>query len=119
MSSINNVNLIGRLTRDPEKKGNSETKVAAFSLAVDNFRDKDNAHFFDCSAFGKNAENLIKYASKGRLVSVAGELNYERWTGKDGKPRNAVKVVVNSFQLLESKKSEANGAQQEPAAAGW
>ena len=108
MSDLNHVTLIGRLTRDPELKQIGETSVAKFSLAVgssykSNGEIKKEASFFDCEVWGKLADVLGEYASKGKQIAIAGKLKQETWDGQDGKKNSKIKIRVENFQLLGSK----------------
>ena len=102
---MNNVNLIGRLTRDAELKyTGGGLAIASFSLAVNQRKrqgDKwvDEAHYFDCTLFGKQAESLQQYLTRGKQVGITGRLQQERWE-RDGQKRSKVSIVVNELDLL-------------------
>lgn len=105
MADINNVVLVGRLTRDIEiKYTQSGMAVGKLGLAV-NKRIKrneqwiDETSFFDVTLFGKVAESLQPYLTKGKQVGVDGELRQNRWE-QDGQKRSKVEVVANNIQLL-------------------
>ena len=106
--SYNRTILIGRLTRDPEIRfATSGTQIASFSLAVD--RGKDNeTDFVNIVAFGKTAEFIGNYMTKGRLILVDGQLRIEKYQ-KDGEQKAAVKVVANQVRFMETKKNAGNG----------
>lgn len=106
--SYNHVVLVGRLTRDPEIRfATSGTQIASFSLAVD--RGKDNeTDFVNIVAFGKTAEFIGNYMTKGRLILVDGQLRIEKYQ-KDGEQKTAVKVVANQVRFMETKKNAGNG----------
>ena len=118
MTDLNNVFLIGRLTRDMEiKYSNGGMAIGRFSLAVNRSKktgDKweDEANFFDCTLFGKTAETMNQYLTKGKQVAVSGELRQSRWE-QDGQSRSRVEIAVNSIQLLGGK----NEGQVAPAVA--
>lgn len=98
---INNVTLIGNLCGDAELKYTSEgTAVAKFSIAYNDY--KKEAHFFNCTVWGKLAENLSQYLTKGKQIGIGGELRQNRWE-KDGQKRSTVEINVNKIQLLGSK----------------
>ena len=89
---LNQIILIGRLTKDPERRGqNSEKPVAVIRLAVDRDfkRDGDpDADFFNCSVFGNQAKFVLEYGKKGRLVSLVGRMQQREWTDQQtGRPR--------------------------------
>lgn len=108
MADINCVALTGRLTRDSELKytqgGNA---VVRFSLAVN--RSKRNADgswsdepsYFDCIYFGKPAEAINSYLTKGRQIAINGELRQSRWES-EGQTRSRVEIYVNNLTLLSS-----------------
>ncbi|MDC7225643.1 MAG: single-stranded DNA-binding protein [Spirochaetales bacterium] len=105
MEDVNYVIIIGRLTRDAELKyTNSGLAVSSFSLAVnrrkrsgDNW--EDEVSFFDLALFGKRAESLNQYLTKGQQVAVEGSLTQDRWE-QDGQKRSKVKIIANNIQLL-------------------
>jgi single-strand DNA-binding protein len=105
MADLNNVTLIGRLTRDAESKITAGgVAVSKFSIAV-NRRKKngdvweDEANFFDIVLWGRSAESLTQYLLKGKQVGIAGELRQDRWQ-QDGQNRSKVEIVASSVQLL-------------------
>lgn len=100
--SVNQVFLIGRLTKDIEIKTTGTGKnVASFSLAVDK-TSGDGADFFDCVAWEKTADILAQYAGKGSKIHVQGSLQQRSWE-QDGNKRSKVEVVVRDITLLDSK----------------
>lgn len=99
MSLGNNVGLIGRLTKDVEvKNGQNKTLVAPFTLARNNYAGQ--SEFFDCVAFGKNAEFLKKYFSKGKWVGIQGHLATSTWEREDGTKAKSTNIVVDSFEFI-------------------
>lgn len=100
---MNNVSLIGRLTKDvEERRTQNGTPVASFTLAVDRRKKEDGADFIPCIAWDKAAETIAKYVHKGDLFGVTGHIqtrNYE----KDGRMNYVTEVVTTSFQFLERK----------------
>lgn len=104
---MNNVVLIGRLTRDPEVRyTESQLAVARFALAVDrpkfNNRDEGNtADFINIVVFGKQAENVERYLVKGRLVGVQGRIQTGSYTNKDGNKVYTTDVVADRVEFLE------------------
>ena len=106
--SFNKVILMGNLTRDPELKSTaSGQSVANFSIAVnrvyndrDGNRQEDTA-FIECESWGKTAETISKYLSKGRQLLVEGRLRQDSWEDKEtGKNRSQLRVVVESFSFV-------------------
>ena len=98
--------LSGRLTRDCELKYTSGgTAVLSGSIAVDERIKRgdewNNAvSFFDFAVFGKTAEGVKPYTTKGRQVVISGCLKQERWTAQDGSARNRVTIIVHNLQLV-------------------
>ena len=102
--------LTGRITKDLELKQAGQTTVTNFSLAVDNPFKRDDTSFFDVVAFGKTAELLNNYCSKGSKILVEGNLKQDRFTDKEGKNRSVVRVVANRIEFLDSKGSNQGQA---------
>ena len=96
---MNSVNLIGRLTRDPEKRviPNKGTEVSVMRLAVD--RPGEGADFVTVTAFGKQAVSCNEYLKKGRQVSVVGRLNHSEWTKGDQRFER-LEVVAAAVEFL-------------------
>ena len=106
---INQVVLIGRLTRDPELKfTNNGSAVATFNLAVNrNFTNQSGereADFVNCVIWRKPAETLANYAKKGTLIGVVGRIQTRNYENQQGQKVYVTEVVCDSFQLLEPKK---------------
>ena len=103
---MNTCNFTGRLTKDPElKTTQSGKKYLRFCLAVDGIKDKDGnktADFIDCIAWNKSGEIIAQYARKGSKLGISGRLHTTTYD-KDGEKRKSVDVVVNEFELLDSK----------------
>ena len=106
---MNKVILMGRLTRDPEvrySQGESQTAVARYSLAVDRRFKRDGeptADFFNCVAFGRNAEFAERYLRQGTKLVVCGRLQTGSYTNRDGVKVNTVDIVVEEQDFAESK----------------
>jgi len=110
MAGFNKVILLGNLTRDPQLKYlPSNTPVCEFGLAVNRmWRDregnqKEEVCLVDLSAFGRTAETINQYMSKGRPLLVEGRLKYDTWTSQDGTKRSKHSVVVDHFQFVGSR----------------
>ena len=107
--AINRATLIGNLTRDEEVKYTSGgMAIGSFSLAVNRKVKKgtewtDEVNYFDVTIFGKQAESLKPYLTKGKQVAVDGYLKQERWTDQNGQNRSRISVVANETQLLGGK----------------
>ena len=110
---INNVVLIGRLTRDPELRY-TPTNIAAtqFNLAVNrNFKNQNGereADFINCVMWRQQAENFANWVKKGNLVGITGRIQTRNYEGTDGKRVYVTEVVAESFQLLEKRDNSAN-----------
>lgn len=116
MASFNRVILAGNLTRDPELSYlPSGTAICKLGLAVSRrFRDKDGNQkdetcFVDLTAFGRQAEVINQYMTKGRPILIEGRLSYRQWTDKEGKNRSKLEVVVDNFTFLGSGPGQAGG----------
>jgi single-strand DNA-binding protein len=118
----NLVQLGGNLARDVETKYlPSGTAIADFSIAVNRvWKDaqsgekKEEVTFAGCTAFGKTAENIAKYFSKGDQIFVQGRLKQDTWEDKEtGKKQSKTKVVVESFEFIGGKKAN-NATAPEP-----
>ena len=113
---MNSVNLIGRLTRDPELRWSGETAIARFSIAIDRPMKKDGSHETDFPTivvFGRTAENCERYLSKGRQVGVAGRLQTGSYTNKNGDKVYTTDVVASRVEFLGGKSSDAESTAQE------
>jgi len=120
---MNKVTLIGRLVRDPELKftPGQGTAVATATLAVDRrMPNKDGqreADFTSIVVWGKIAENLYNYMSKGKMIAVSGRIQARSYDAKDGTKRYVTEVVGEEVQFLD--KSNNTGASQEnPSTSG-
>ena len=107
---MNKLVITGRLTRDPEVKAIGENNmVAKFTVAVNrNYKDKDGnrpADFIPCEAFGKTAEFISNYVTKGRLVEIDGEMRVDQYQNEEGENRTFTKCHVNSLNVLDSAKT--------------
>ena len=111
---LNQIVIMGRLTRDPElRRTASGTAVAGFTLAVDrDFSGKDGGEketdFIDCVAWRHTGEFVSKYFTKGRMAVVAGRLQIRPWTDKEGNKRRSAEVIAESVYFGDSKKEGDN-----------
>ena len=108
---MNQVVLMGRLTRDPElRRTQSGTAVTSFTIAVDRgFKDSDGERktdFIDCVAWKGTGEFISKYFTKGQMMVVTGSLQIRDWTDKDGNKRRSVEVLVNRAYFTGSSKND-------------
>lgn len=119
---MNKVELIGRLTRDPDIRystGDNATAIARYTLAVDRRFKKDgeqNADFIQCIAFGKSAEFAEKWFKKGLKIAVTGRIQTGSYVNKDGVTVYTTDVVVEEQEFVESKSSSAVSVADAPKA---
>ncbi len=103
---MNNVILLGRITRDPElRHTEGGTPYCRFTLAVD--RNNENTDFLPCICWGDTAENLVKYVQKGRQLLVQGKLQSGSYTDKDGNTRYTLDVFVYIIEYLARPKGQS------------
>ncbi|OTG59128.1 single-stranded DNA-binding protein [Streptococcus agalactiae] len=108
---INNVVLVGRMTKDAELRyTQSNQAVASFSLAVNrNFKNQSGereADFINCIIWRQQAENLANWAKKGYLIGITGRIQTRNYENQQGQRIYVTEVVAESFQLLESRNSQ-------------
>ena len=119
---LNNVVLVGRITKDPELKiiGKNETKVTNFDIAVDNQRVDENGErgtsFFSVVCFNNIAENVVKHLMKGSKIGVVGSIEQRNFLKKDGSAGTKYEVIASTIEFLDSKKQdeEAKEPKAEP-----
>lgn len=118
---MNSVNLIGRLTKDPEVRyTNSQTAVATFAVAIDRGKDRDGndrgTDFPRVTVFGRQAENCQKYLAKGRLVGISGRIQTGSYTNQNGEKVYTTDVIADRVEFLEwgdkSQQSQPQSPQQ-------
>lgn len=112
--SINRVAISGNLTRDAELRQAGETPVLAMGVAVNDRRKnrqtgewEDRPNFFDVTLFGRRAEALAQYMTKGTKVAVEGRLRYESWEDGDGKRRSRVGIVADEVEFMSRREGDA------------
>ncbi|MCZ9850754.1 single-stranded DNA-binding protein [Brachyspira hyodysenteriae] len=113
-TDFNSVTLIGRLTADPVSKYlPSGSAVVEFSIANNYYVSSKNTtevNYFDVVAFGKIAETVSKYLTKGKQVAIMGTLRQERWQDKDtNAARSKVRIIMQSMQMLGTSSGNAAG----------
>lgn len=107
--SFNKIIVVGNLGRDPEMRYTPQgTAVCTFSIAS-NERRKDRAGepqdittWFRVTVWGKQAESVSKYLTKGRSVYVEGRLHLEEWTDREGKPRYTLEINASDVHFIDS-----------------
>lgn len=107
MANFNKVILAGNLTRDPQLTYlPSQTPVVDFAIAINRYwtgadgQRRDETCYIDVRAYGKQAETINYYMSKGRAILIEGRLRLEQWIGQDGTKRSKHIVIVENFQFL-------------------
>lgn len=126
---MNNVMLIGRLTRDPEVRyaAQSQMAIARFTIAIDRPTKQGaekQADFPQITVFGKQAENVERFLGKGRLVAVQGRIQTGSYQDKDGKTVYTTGVVADRVEFLDFAKDNAQrpaqqAQQTQPAPSGF
>lgn len=109
---LNHIDLMGRLTRDPELRHTQAGKsVASITLAVERDYTAPGAEketdFIDVVLWGNAADFASKYFSKGRMAAVSGRLQIRNWQDKDGNKRRSAEVVADRIYFADSKKETA------------
>ena len=109
MPNYNRVILMGNLTRDPELRVlEGETSVCHIGVAVNRFHRnqsgdrQEEVTFVDCEAWGKNAQNIDQYLTKGSPIHIEGRLRLDQWKDSEGNDRQKLKVVIERFQFVSS-----------------
>ena len=115
---INNVTLVGRMTRDAELRYTPQNQaVATFTLAVNrNFKNTNGdreADFINCVIWRQQAENLANWAKKGALIGITGRIQTRSYQNQQGQRVYVTEVVAEQFQLLESQKERSNQGQSQ------
>ena len=111
---INNVVLVGRMTRDAELRYTpSNVAVATFTLAVNRNRKNENgereADFINCVIWRQAAENLSNWCKKGTLIGIVGRIQTRNYENQQGQRVYVTEVVAEQFQMLESRNQQEQG----------
>jgi single-strand DNA-binding protein len=108
MKGLNQVTLMGRLTKDPEYKEIGESNKASFTVAIPSHKNKEGVEvtdFINCVAWNNTVEIIKKYASKGQLVLIEGKIQVRDYE-KDGKRNWITEIITNKFTIVSNKKTE-------------
>lgn len=106
---MNNVILMGRLTRDPELKyANNGTAFCRFTVAVNRDFNREEADFINCLAFKKTAETIAEYLSKGKRIALQGRIQTGSYENKNGEKVNTFEVIVDKFEFVDSARSDTS-----------
>ena len=124
MSDTNVVILKGRLIKSAELKYTKDQKpFVNFSLAVnDSIKNQttgeweNRPNFFDATSWGKYAESVAKYMTKGREILITGRLKQGRWNNAEGKPQSRISIFCENFELLREPKGNTGNAGSAPQA---
>ena len=107
MAGFNKVLLLGNLTRDPQLSYTpSQTAVVDFGVATNrkwtgpDGSQRDETCFVDCRAFGRTAETINKFFTKGKPIFLEGRLTFDSWTAQDGSKKSRLRVTVETLQFL-------------------
>ncbi|MCB2922544.1 single-stranded DNA-binding protein [Streptococcus suis] len=111
---INNVVLVGRMTKDAELRYTpSNVAVATFTLAVNRNRKNENgereADFINCVIWRQAAENLANWAKKGALIGIVGSIQTRNYENQQGQRVYVTEVIANQFHMLESRGQQSQG----------
>jgi single-strand DNA-binding protein len=116
MASFNKVILLGNLTRDPEMRttnsGNSICKLGVAMTRITRGGDgesREEVVFVDVDAYGKQAEVIGRYFSKGKPIFIEGRLRLDQWESASGEKRSKLTVVLEGFQFVGSARSDDDG----------
>ncbi|MCB2836167.1 single-stranded DNA-binding protein [Streptococcus dysgalactiae subsp. dysgalactiae] len=109
---INNIVLVGRMTKDAELRYTpSQVAVATFTLAVNRrFKEQNGereADFINCVIWRQSAENLANWAKKGNLIGITGRIQTRNYENQQGQRVYVTEVVAESFQMLESRNQQS------------
>lgn len=121
---MNKVILMGNLTRDPEvrySQGDNSIAIARFSLAVNRRfarQGEVETDFFNCTAFGKQAEFIEKYFRKGQRMLLTGRIQNDNYTNKNGEKVYSVQIIAEEVEFAEKKSSSENVSVGTPSDAG-
>lgn len=125
MQDMNRVNLVARLTRDPELRSTGGgTSVASLRVAFTTSRKsgdewEDKSNFIDVSVWGRRGETCAEYLSKGSRVAIDGRLEWRQWERKDKTTAQAIDIVADSVQFLETKGEPNRRRDEDDADVDW
>ena len=101
---MNRVDIIGRIVRDTKTESStSGTTYLRNAIAVDRKGKKDEADFFEITAFNKTAEFIEKYFSKGKRIAISGHLQSNSYKDKEGKSHTSVAIICDEVDFCDSK----------------
>jgi single-strand DNA-binding protein len=113
---INQCTIVGRLVADPESRQTPSGKsVCSIRVAVDRKGPEKETDFFSCTAFGQQGDALAEYAQKGRLIGIVGKIQLDQYVNKEGVKQQSVKIMIDNWQLLDSRKEQDSVPNPKPA----
>ena len=116
---MNKIILLGRLCRDPEirySQGENSMAIARFTIAANRRYKREgepDADFFNCTAFGKQAEFVEKYLKQATKIMLCGRVQNDNYTNKEGQKVYSVQIMVEELEFAESKGNSDAGTQQQ------
>jgi len=112
---MNQLNIIGGLTRDPESRTTQSGKqVCTFTVGVNRRNDREKSDFFRVNAWGELGNNCAKYLSKGKRVRVTGSVSLSTYTAQDGTTRANLEVLAQDVEFLSPASQGQQNAPQAP-----
>jgi len=110
MTQLNNINIVGRLTRDPESREAGEHTVCNISIALDNgFGEKKKVCFVEVQAWNKTADFIQNNFTKGKEILIEGKLEWDSWDDKEtGKKRSKNYITANKISFVGSKSEQSD-----------
>ena len=111
---MNNIVLMGRITKNPELKYSSSGKAkCSFTVAVPRKYKKDEADFINCTAWEKTAESIAEFFKKGNRILIHGRLNVRSFEDESGETKWIYEVITDEFEFIEKKGENNNVSQAE------
>ena len=112
---MNQINIIGGLTRDPESRTTQSGKqVCTFTVGVNRRNDREKSNFFRVNAWGELGNNCARYLSKGKRVRVTGSVSLSTYTSQDGTTRASLEVLAQDVEFLSPASQGQQNAPQAP-----
>lgn len=112
---MNNITIIGNLTKDPELYEGKETNIATLSVAVNRPRNSEETDYFIVKAFGATADNCQEFLTKGKKVAVSGAMQMRKYEDEDDNTRVVWELVASRVEFLSPKDSEEKSSKKSSA----
>lgn len=104
---LNNVIIMGRLVADPELRFSQNAQsFVTFTIANPRDYDRDKTDYYDCMAFGKTADLVNNYFTRGRSILIRGHLQTNIWTDTNGKKHKDIKIITDQVYFCDARKTE-------------